>query len=174
MHAVTEQLHAVYLHVSKVLRGIRSFQRLEVDRFVPLRGLGPYAAPQVEVNGLKKALPPVAQSQGPVEAIQRNVQLGFFPVRVAILIDGHGPAFRMASAERVDVDRQRRLQGGVLGHADLQRDAQEHMDAAGFELVALQCKQHPLSPRRVEPDVEANVVADKDGVRRDAAVPVLQ
>lgn len=48
------------------------------------------------------------------------------------------------------------------------------MDAAGFELVALQRKQHPLSPRRVEPDVEANVVADKDGMRRDAAVPVLQ
>lgn len=80
----------------------------------------------------------------------------------------------MASAKRVDVEGESRLQGAVLGQADLQGNAQQHVDHVGLVLVALQREQHPLPPRRVEPIVEAHVVADEDGVHLQAPVGALQ
>ena len=91
-----------------------------------------------------------------------------------MLVDGHGPAFRVAAPEGIDVNRQHGLQGAVLGVAYLEREAQQHVDAVGLELVALEREQHPLPPRRVEPGIEPHVVADEDAVQRDAPVPPLQ
>ena len=80
----------------------------------------------------------------------------------------------MAATKRVDVKGERGLQGAVLGQADLQGYAQQHVDHVGLVLVALQRQQHPLPPRRVEPVVEAHVVADEDGVHLQPPVRPLQ
>ena len=44
----------------------------------------------------------------------------------------------------------------------------------GLVFVALQRQKHPLPPRRVEPAVEAHVIADEDAVHADATVTPLQ
>lgn len=48
------------------------------------------------------------------------------------------------------------------------------MDQARLVLVTLQGEKHPLAPGRVEPAVEAHVVADENGVDFDPPVGLLQ
>lgn len=174
VHAVPEQLHAVHLHVADVAGRLRVLRWIAVQTCVlaPSRRV-PAVTPQVEVDGLKKALPPVSQSQRPVVAVQRDVQPGALPVGISVLTDRHGPALRMAAPKGVDEQRQGGLQGAVPGEAELQGKSQEQVDPVGFDSVALEREQHPLPPRGVEPGVDAHVVAHEHAVQREARVAAL-
>lgn len=176
MHAVAKDLDAVDLHVAEVPSRISHLQRLIVDALVQAI-VGFYSASQVNVNGFKECLPLVAKCERPVVAFEGEVQLGSFPVGKVVLINRNVPALRVAPAKRIDVESEDRFQGAVLCKADLERDAQQHVDHVGLVLVAFQCQQHPLSPGWVEPAVESHVVADEDGVdlrhTHTHAVPVL-
>lgn len=48
------------------------------------------------------------------------------------------------------------------------------MDQTGLVLVTLQGQEHPLSPGRIEPAIEAHVIADKDGMDFYSSVGFLQ
>lgn len=80
----------------------------------------------------------------------------------------------MTTTKWVDVDGQHRFQGAVFSKAYLQGDPEEHVNVAGFKLVALERQQHPLPPARVEPVVQSDVIAYKHGVNADPAVFLLQ
>lgn len=103
VHAVAKQLHAVHFHVADVVGRLRVLRGIvEHARVLPASGGVSAVAPQIKMNRLEKTLPPVPQSQRPVVAVQRDVQLGPLPVRVSMLTNGHGPALRMAAPERID------------------------------------------------------------------------
>lgn len=80
----------------------------------------------------------------------------------------------MTTSEWVDVDGQHRFQGAVFSKAYLQGDPQEHVNMAGFKLVALERQQHPFPPAGIEPVVQSDVVAYKHGVNADSAVFLLK
>lgn len=48
------------------------------------------------------------------------------------------------------------------------------MHQAGLVLVAFQGQEHPFPPGRVEPAVEAHIIADEDGMDLYAPVCFLQ
>ena len=126
------------------------------------------------MDRLKEGLPPVAQGDSPVLALGGCIHVSPLPVREAALTHGHEPALRVAAAEGVDVDGHDRLQGAVLGEANLQGQGQHHVHQPRLVLVALEGEQHVLPPGGVEPAAQTHVVADEDGVHLDAAVPLLQ
>lgn len=123
VHAVTEQLHAVHLHVADVVGRLHFLQRLIVQCHVPVSSCHshrvPDITPQVEMNCLKKALPPVSQSQCPIIAVQGDIQLGPLPVGVSVLTYRHGPALRMAAPKGIHKQRQCWLKSAVSGEAKL-------------------------------------------------------
>lgn len=123
---------------------------------------------------LKEGLPPVSQGDSPVLALGSCIHVSPFPVREVALIYGHEPALRVAAPKGVDIDGHDRLQGAVLGEADLQGQGQHHVHQPRLVLVALQGEQHALPPGRVKPAAQTHVVADKDGMHLDAAIPLLQ
>lgn len=174
VHAVSEQLHAVHLHVADV--GLLCSLHGIIVHCLVSTGYSkvPGAAPQVEVNRLEKAFPSVSQCQRPVVAVQRQIQLGPLPVRVSVLTYGHSPAFRVTAPERIHKNRQCRLQSAVPGQTDLEGDPKKYVNAVGLHPVALKSEQHSLSPGWVEPSVDAHIVAHKHGVQTNAWVTPLE
>lgn len=170
VHAVAKHLQAVDFHVAKIGRLVVQVQRFVKKGLVDDGVVGDDATAQVNVHSLKEGLPPAAEIEGPVIALERGVQFSSFPVWKVLLVDGHEPALRVTAPEGVDVDCRHGFQRAVLGGTDLERDPHQHMDEVGLVLVALQGEQHALPPRRVEPAAQADVIADVDGVDLHAAV----
>lgn len=114
MHAVAKHLNVIDFHIAQVPRRVNKFQRFVVNALIAIGAVGLDAASQVDVDGLKKGLPFVPQSQGPVIALQGEVQLSPLPVWKAVFIHRHKPALRVAASEGIDVDSQHGLQGAVF------------------------------------------------------------
>lgn len=91
VHAVAKHLDGVDLHIAQVTSRFRHFQRLVVHAIVQSL-LSLYPAPKVDVDGLKKSLPLVAQRQSPVVALEGQVQLGGLPVGETVLVGWDVPA----------------------------------------------------------------------------------
>lgn len=80
----------------------------------------------------------------------------------------------MTAPERIHKQRQRRLQSAVSGEAKLEGESEEHMDAVGLHPIAFEREQHSFPPGRVEPSVNAHVIAHKHGMQSDARVAPLE
>lgn len=163
VHAIAKNLDAVDFHVAQTLSRVGYFDGLVVNTVVS-PSVSLYPATKVDVDGFKESLPLVAQCQRPVITFKRQIQFGGLPVWKAVLIYRDVPTLRVASSKRVDVKSESGLQGAVFCKADLKGYSQQHVDHVGLVFVALQRKQHPLSPRRVKPAVETHVVADENGM----------
>lgn len=114
MHAVAKHLDVIDFHITQVPGRVNKLQRFVVNALIAIGATGLDATPQVDVYCLKKRLPFVPQSQGPVVTLQREVQPSPLPVWKAVLTDRHEPALRVAASEGVDVNGQHGLQGAVF------------------------------------------------------------
>lgn len=163
VHTVAKDLDAIDFHVTQALSRICHFDGLIVNTVIhSIMSLYPTA--KVNVDGFKEGFPLVAQCQSPVITLKGQVQLACLPVWETVLVDRDVPALRVAPSKRVDVESKSRLKGAVFCKADLEGYSKQHVDHVGLVLVALQCQEHPLSPRWVKPAIKPHVIADKNSM----------
>lgn len=80
----------------------------------------------------------------------------------------------MASTERIDIDKEHRVQAAVAHLADTHGHANHHVDEVHAVLVALESEGHALAPPRVEERIKANLIADEGSVNIETRVHLLQ